>query len=82
MQKVYKEYMMKRRNRPNHDNRSDNAERIQKNINNTIGNIEAAEEMILETSDKKMKKTLSDKNKRRRQALEGMRNEMRDETKK
>lgn len=71
--------MRKKDNRPNPDNREDNVERIQKNINYTIQNMEAAEEMIAETSDEKMKKTLSGKNERRRQALDGMRSEIRDE---
>jgi len=71
--------MSKRDNRPNPDNREDNVERIQRNINYTIQNMEAAEEMIAETSDERMKKTLNEKNDRRRQALDGMRSEIRDE---
>ena len=73
--------MKRDKNKPNPDNRADNPERIQHNINHTIQNIEAAEEMIADTPDKKMKKTLEDKNERRRRALEGMRDEMRDESK-
>lgn len=73
--------MKRRNNKPNPDNRADNAKRIQENINSTIRNMEAAEEMIAETPDMKMKATLSDKNDRRRRALDGMRNEMRDESK-
>jgi len=65
----------------NPDDRSDNARRIQRNINYTIKNIEAAEEMIAKTPDEKAKKALADKNERRRRALDAMRNEMRDETK-
>ena len=68
-----------RRNKPNPDNREDNVERIQKNINMTIHNMEAADEMIAKTPDAKMKKTLEGKNERRRQALDGMRKEIRDE---
>ena len=68
-----------RRRKPNPDNRKDNVERIQKNINMTIHNMEAAEEMIAKTPDAKMKKTLEEKNERRRQALDGMRSEIRDE---
>ncbi len=71
--------MSKRRNRPNPDNREDNVERIQRNINYTIQNMEAAEEMIAQTTDEKMKKTLDEKNERRRQSLDGMRSEIRDE---
>jgi small acid-soluble spore protein (thioredoxin-like protein) len=65
----------------NPDDRSDNAERIQRNINFTIKNMEASEDMIEETPDEKTKKALADKNERRRRALEGMRHEMKDETK-
>ncbi len=68
-----------RRNKPNPDNRKDNVERIQKNINRTIHNMEAADEMIAKTPDAKMKKTLEGKNERRRQALDGMRSEIKDE---
>ena len=71
--------MKKHNNRPNPDNRDDNVDRIQRNIDMTIHNMEAAEEMIAETPDKKMKKTLSEKNDRRRQALDGMREEIKDE---
>ena len=72
--------MKRRRNKPKPDDRSDNAARIQKNINMTIRNMEAADEMIAKTSDPKTKKALMEKNERRRQALEGMRKEMRDES--
>ena len=69
----------RRKNTPKPDDRADNARRIEKNIGYTIQNMEAADEMIAETSDEKMKKTLADKNERRRQALKGMREEIRDE---
>ena len=65
--------------KPKPDNRSDNVEKIQKNIDFTIHNMELADEMIEKTSDKKMAKTLSEKNDRRRDALEGMRHEIKDE---
>lgn len=71
----------KRSNRPNPDNREDNVERIQHNINMTIHNMEAAEEMISKTPDENMKETLVEKNERRRQALDGMRSEIKDEAK-
>lgn len=70
-----------RGSKPNPDDRSDNAERIQRNIGYTLKNMEAADEMIEETPDEKMKKTLAEKNERRREALRAMRSEMRDETK-
>lgn len=64
------------KNKP--DNRKDNVARIQKNINHTIGNMEAAEEMMQGSNDK-TKKELKDKNGRRRDALEGFRSEIKDE---
>lgn len=68
---------MQNKNKP--DNRKNNVERIQRNIDLTIHNMELADELIAKTSDKKMKKTLTEKNERRRQALDGMRSEIRDE---
>jgi len=61
------------------DNRKDNVERIKRNIDSTLQNIELADEMIAKTSDDKTKKDLSEKNKRREKALGGMRHEIRDE---
>lgn len=61
------------------DDRKDNVERIQKNIDMTIHNIEMAEEMIAETPNEKTKRDLKAKNDRRRQALDGMRSEIQDE---
>lgn len=61
------------------DDRSNNVERIQFNINHTIRNMEAADELIEKTDDKKMKEDLEEKNDRRRDALNGMRAEIRDE---
>ena len=61
------------------DNRKDNVERIQKNIDMTIHNMELAEEMIAKTDDKKMAKNLMEKNDRRRDALDGLRHEIKDE---
>jgi small acid-soluble spore protein (thioredoxin-like protein) len=67
------------KNKPKPDDRSDNVERIQANINHTIKNMELAEELIEKTDDRKMAKTLEEKNERRRDALEGFRAEIRDE---
>jgi small acid-soluble spore protein (thioredoxin-like protein) len=66
-------------NEPKPDDRSDNVDRIQFNINHTIRNMEAAEELIEKTDDKRMKDGLEEKNDRRRDALQGMREEIRDE---
>lgn len=65
--------------KPKPDDRSDNVERIQRNIDHTIRNIEASEELISETDDEKAKKDLKAKNERRERALEGMRREIKDE---
>lgn len=67
--------------KPKPDDRSDNVDRIQCNINHTIRNIEASEELIEKTDDRKMKRDLQEKNERRRDALQGMREEIRDEAK-
>ena len=71
--------MPKRKNKPNPDNRRDNVEHLQKNINSTIRNMEAADEMIAKTSNGKTKQELEEKNDRRRQSLDGFRKEIRDE---
>jgi small acid-soluble spore protein (thioredoxin-like protein) len=65
------------RNKP--DDRSDNVDRIQHNISNTIENIRLAEEVIEETDDEKMRRDLEEKNDRRQEALSAMRKEIRDE---
>lgn len=65
--------------KPKPDDRSDNAEKIEFNIGKTIQNMELAEEMIHKTDDERMKRALQEKNKRREDALEGMREEIKDE---
>jgi len=65
--------------KPKPDDRSNNVDRIQFNINHTIKNMEAADEFIAKIDDKNMKKDLEEKNDRRRDALQGMREEIRDE---
>ncbi|UWG97899.1 small acid-soluble spore protein Tlp [Dehalobacter sp. DCM] len=61
------------------DDRRDNVDRIQKNINHTIQNMELADEMIARTDDPKSKEDLEAKNDRRQDALDNMRAEIRDE---
>lgn len=65
------------RNKP--DDRSDNVEKIQQHIDDTIENIEEAEEMIALSDNPKTVKDLKAKNKRREAALDSMRSEIRDE---
>lgn len=67
------------RNKPKPDDRTDNVDKIQFNIDNTIKNYNLAEEMIEKTDDEKMKKELIEKNKRREESLSNMRSEIRDE---
>ncbi len=62
------------------DDRSDNVEKIQRNISNTIQNIELTEEAISQTADPKKKQTLEDKNARREEALNAMKVEIQDES--
>ena len=65
------------KNKP--DDRRDNVDKIQNNITNTIENCNLTQEAIANTDDEKYKKTLEEKNERRRDALNGMRSEVRDE---
>lgn len=67
------------KNKPKPDDRRDNVEKIQVNISNTIQNHRETEEMIAKIDDEKMKKDLKEKNKRREQSLQGMKEEIRDE---
>ena len=61
------------------DDRSDNAEKIKRNIDHTIRNMELADDMIARTDDCKTKEALKDKNCRRGTALDSLRNEVKDE---
>ncbi len=65
--------------KPKPDDRRDNVDKIQDNIDNTIRNYRLAEDMIELTDDEKTKKDLQEKNKRRLESLEGMKEEIRDE---
>lgn len=62
------------------DDRSNNVDRIQFNIDNTIQNFRRAEDMIDETDDDKTREDLeAKKNERREEAINGMREEIKDE---
>lgn len=61
------------------DDRSDNVEKIQCNIDHTINNIRCAEDTIKKTSNESTKENLLEKNERRKEALEGLRSEIKDE---
>lgn len=64
--------------KPKPDDRSDNVEKLQNMIHDTIENMEEAEE-TMEFSDREQKQQIADKNDRRRQSIEGMRKEIKDE---
>ncbi|NLU52730.1 MAG: small acid-soluble spore protein Tlp [Clostridiaceae bacterium] len=65
--------------KPKPDDRRDNARKIKNNIENTLENIELAEDMIKAVDDPKTKQELQAKNERRKEAIEGMRQELKDE---
>ena len=62
------------------DDRSDNVDKLQENINNTIQNIELAEETMSAADNPQMKEDISAKNQRREEALNNMRQEIKDES--
>ncbi|MGE7665696.1 small acid-soluble spore protein Tlp [Ureibacillus composti] len=69
------------KNRPNPDNRSDNVEKLQAMVHNTIENIEAAEETA-EFAGPEERQKIKAKNERRKQSLNGFREEIKDEASK
>ncbi|WP_018663567.1 small acid-soluble spore protein Tlp [Heyndrickxia acidiproducens] len=66
-------------NQPKPDDRSDNVEKLQNMVHNTIENMEKAEESMAYTSDETQIEQINEKNDRRRDSLEAMRNEIKDE---
>lgn len=73
-----REEIMTHNNTPNPDDRSDNAEKLKDMVQNTIGNMEAAEETMA-FADGKERDAIKAKNERRKESIEGMRNEIKDE---
>lgn len=63
----------------NPDDRRDNVQKLKKNIDNTVKNMELGEELISSTNDNKKKKDIEEKNIRRQEAIKGMRDEIKDE---
>jgi len=64
------------------DNRADNVDHLQKNIDNTIENMEEAEQYLAEHADEissEEKQTIESKNERREQSLDSFRSEIKDE---
>ncbi|MET1015143.1 MAG: small acid-soluble spore protein Tlp [Paenisporosarcina sp.] len=66
------------KNTPKPDDRSDNVEKLQDMVKNTIGNMEAAEETMA-FSDGKELQAIREKNARREASIEGFLNEIKDE---
>jgi len=65
-------------NQPKPDDRSDNAEKLKDMIQNTNENMEAAEETMI-YSEGKEKEAIKEKNERRKDSIESMRAEIKDE---
>ncbi|MDQ0186217.1 small acid-soluble spore protein Tlp [Cytobacillus sp. FSL W7-1323] len=64
------------------DNRSDNVRKIQNNIDNTLQNINEAEDYTKAHSEElsaQEKNEILDKNERRRKSIDGLRSEIKDE---
>ena len=66
-------------NRPKPDDRRDNVDKIQFSIDQTIENMEQAEEDMIISDDPQQIKDLKEKNVRRQGALDNFRSEIRDE---
>lgn len=65
------------------DDRSDNAEKIQNMIGNTIDNLEESEDFLAEHAEEiapDQRQAMERNNRNRRQSIQGFRNEMRDES--
>lgn len=71
--------MSKNNNKPKPDDRSDNVEKLQNMIQDTLQNIDEAED-TMEFSDEFDKPDIEAKNKRRKEAIEGFRAEVKDES--
>lgn len=68
----------KRNTQPNPDDRSDNVEKLQNMVQETIENLEESHETMKFASGEE-KELIAEKNKRREEAIEGMREEIKDE---
>ncbi|MBB6669168.1 small acid-soluble spore protein Tlp [Cohnella nanjingensis] len=64
------------------DDRSDNVEKLQESVQNTIGNLEESQEYLDEHADEispEESSTLREKNERRRESISAQRSEIEDE---
>lgn len=62
----------------NPDDRSDNVEKLQEMVHNTLENYYEAEEKLDDVSSEE-RENIKEKNKRRKEAIEGFRDEIKDE---
>ncbi|MFD2444002.1 small acid-soluble spore protein Tlp [Bacillus sp. CGMCC 1.16607] len=67
-------------NKPKPDDRSDNAEKLQSMVEDTIQNIEKAEESLQLANNDTQRAQIEAKNERRRESIESMRAEIQDES--
>ncbi|MBP1967953.1 small acid-soluble spore protein (thioredoxin-like protein) [Virgibacillus natechei] len=70
--------MTNKNNQPKPDDRSDNVEKLQDMVQDTIQNIEKSHE-TMKFSSGQAEEQIKAKNKRREEAIDGMRNEIKDE---
>lgn len=66
-------------NKPNPDDRSDNVEKLQTMVQNTMKNIEEAEEAVA-CSNEEERQRIQQKNHNREVSIEAMRSEIKDES--
>jgi small acid-soluble spore protein (thioredoxin-like protein) len=66
-------------NKPKPDDRSDNVEKLQEMICNTIENMEEAEESMAFTDSEEQRQMIEAKNERRRESIDAFRAEVKDE---
>jgi small acid-soluble spore protein (thioredoxin-like protein) len=66
-------------NKPKPDDRSDNVEKLQEMICNTIENMEEAEESLAFTDSEEQRQMIEAKNERRRESIDSFRAEVKDE---
>jgi small acid-soluble spore protein (thioredoxin-like protein) len=64
---------------PNPDDRSDNVEKLQSMVQNTLENIEEAEESLAFAESEEQRRQIKEKNHRREVSIQAMRNEIQEE---
>ena len=67
------------KNKPKPDDRRDNVDKLQFAIDHTISSHRESKNIISSTEDQKLKSELEKKNQRRENAIDSMRDEIRDE---